>query len=75
MITCCNGCVPPKRTPTCKFDGTCGKYAEAKKKHDQEKAIADQKRDVHCGLVGQMCQGIDRAAKIRRKMKGRSYGY
>ena len=35
-ITCCNGCVPPKRTPTCKFDGSCNKYIEAKAKHDAE---------------------------------------
>lgn len=44
-ITCCNGCVPPKRTPTCKFDGTCDKYAIAKQKHDEEKqALLEAKR-------------------------------
>ena len=70
-INCCKGCVPPKRTPTCKFDGTCGKYAEAKEKHDREMAIDRQKRDVEAGLTWQACNGIYRAKKIQRKIKRR----
>ena len=72
-ITCCNGCVPPKRNGYCHT--YCEIYLTAKEEHDKQKAIADQKRDVQGGLVGQMCQGINKAAKIRRKMKGRSYGW
>ena len=70
-IKCCKGCVPPKRTPTCKFDGTCGKYAEAKEKHDMEMAIDRKRRDVEAGLTAQLMDGVNRAYKARRKMKGR----
>ena len=49
-INCCNGCVPPKRTPTCKFDGTCNKYAEAKIKHDAEKAEKDRLESIERGI-------------------------
>lgn len=49
-IECCHHCVPPKRTPTCKFDGTCNKYAEAKKKHDDEKAEQERIKNIERGL-------------------------
>ena len=71
MISCCNGCVPPKRTPTCKFDGTCDEYSKAKEKHDKEKAIADQKKRVENGLTSQAVHGIYRSRKIAKKMKGK----
>jgi hypothetical protein len=70
-IQSCKGCVPPKRTPTCKFDGSCNKYAEAKKKHDTEKAIEDQKKAVNGGLTSQMLKGVNRAQKARRRKKGK----
>ena len=69
-IDCCHGCVPPKRTPTCKFDGTCNRYAEAKERHDAERAVLNQKRDIEYGLIGQAVKGIDKARKIRRNRKG-----
>lgn len=68
-INCCNGCVPPKRTPTCKFDGTCNLYAEAKEKHELERAAERKKRDIEAGLRNQACDGIYRAKKIPRKKK------
>lgn len=71
MISCCNGCVPPKRTPTCKFDGTCNRYAEAKAKHDAQKAEIDRKKNIEAGLTSQTVAGVDRAHKAQRKMKGR----
>ena len=73
MITCCNGCVPPKRNGYCHT--YCEEYLKAKEKHDREKAIEDQKRIVASGLAGQACEGIYKARKIKRKMKGRSYGW
>ena len=30
----CKGCVPPERTITCKFDGTCDKYRIGKEKNE-----------------------------------------
>ncbi len=68
-IKCCYKCTPPKRTPTCKFDGTCNKYAEAKKKHDEEKAAADKKRAIEGGLAAQTLIGVNRANKARKRMK------
>lgn len=65
-IQCCNGCVPPKRTPTCKFDGTCNKYAEAKAKHDAEmeqiRKVARTRRDINY----QKGDGVRRALRRRK---------
>lgn len=65
-ITCCNGCVPPKRTPTCKFDGSRNKYAEAKAKHDAEMEqirMADRTRH---DLYNQRGDGVRRAIRRRK---------
>ena len=70
-INCCNGCVPPKRTPTCKFDGTCDKYAIAKAKYDMVKAEADRKKAVIGGITAQVLRRVDRANKARNHQKGR----
>lgn len=65
-ITCCNGCVPPKRTPTCKFDGSCNKYAEAKAKHDaQMEQIRKEARTRH-DINSQM---IDCVRRVKRRRK------
>jgi putative component of membrane protein insertase Oxa1/YidC/SpoIIIJ protein YidD len=66
-INCCYGCVPPKRTPTCKFDGTCNKYAEEKKKHDALKAADDKRRAVGNAIYYQRCIKVDKAMKNRQK--------
>jgi putative component of membrane protein insertase Oxa1/YidC/SpoIIIJ protein YidD len=66
-INCCYGCVPPKRTPTCKFDGTCNKYAEEKKKHDAQKAEADKRKRIEYGLDSQCACSVHRAYKTYRK--------
>ena len=71
MIHSCYGCVPPKRTPTCKFDGTCNRYAEAKERHEAERAAFNEKRSIESGLINQAVKGIDRAHKAQRKLKGR----
>lgn len=66
-INCCYGCVPPKRTPTCKFDGTCNKYSEAKEKHDALKAEYDRKKAIESSVLSQRSEGIYKATKHRRK--------
>ena len=71
-IECCRGCVPPMRTPTCKFDGTCNKYAEAKKKHDAEKAALDKKLAVDRGIYYQRGDKVYKARK--RHIRGKLYG-
>lgn len=65
-INCCYGCVPPKRTPTCKFDGTCNKYAEAKKEHDEEKAAERKKQDIESGLRDQRIRRYRKISRDRR---------
>ena len=70
-IDSCYGCVPPKRTPTCKFDGTCDKYAKAKEKYEREKAIIDQKKRIENGLKTQAVSGIYRCKKAAKRMKGK----
>ena len=69
-IRSCNGCVPPKRTPACKFDGTCDKYAIAKEKHEQEREARMEAKRVNYSIV---CQKADRVQKALRK-KGIRYG-
>ena len=69
-IDCCYGCVPPKRTPTCKFYGTCCKYAEAKKKHDEEKAAVDKKKLIEQGLNSQYASGVLKSIKNKRQKGG-----
>lgn len=72
MFEACHYCKPPKRTPTCKFDGTCNEYQKARAKYDELKAIEDKKRDISVAIRG------DREVKVRRalkhRLKGRKYG-
>ena len=68
-ITCCYGCVPPKRTPTCKFDGTCHLYAEQKEKHDAEKAEHDRVQATKYGITDQKYSRVYAAQKKRRYKK------
>jgi hypothetical protein len=66
-INCCYGCVPPKRTPTCKFDGTCNKYAAAKKKHDEEKMEIERKSSIERALNDHYAKVSYRVKKARHK--------
>lgn len=66
-IDCCRFCVPPRRTPTCKFDGTCDRYMKAKEAHDRKKAEADRKRSIDGGLTAQALRRVRRAEKARNK--------
>lgn len=70
MIDSCKGCLPPKRTPTCKFDGTCDKYAIAKEKHDKEKEAQRLANKVKYGILNQRSTMVRRALK----KKGIRYG-
>ena len=66
-INSCNGCVPPKRTTTCKFDGTCDRYMKAKAEHDRLKAEEDRKRSIYGGITAQVLRRVRRAEKARNK--------
>ena len=69
MINCCKDCVPPKRTPTCKFDGTCTRYEEAKKKHDAERAEQYKKRQESMAIYISHRDKVEKAMQKRRSYK------
>ena len=69
MITCCKDCVPPKRTATCHFDGTCPEYIAASIIHEAEREKTYQEKIVYHGLSAQAERGVRRAEKNRRKAK------
>lgn len=73
-IDSCKGCLPPKRTPTCKFDGTCDKYAIAKKKHDEERQARFAENKVNYDIVNQRADNVRRALKKKGKYYGESNG-
>ena len=66
-IQCCKGCLPPKRTPYCKFDGTCNKYQEAKALHDAENAQIDKAKSIYSGLYQQTGDHVAKANKRKGK--------
>ena len=64
MITCCNGCKPPERTPTC--HSTCQKYAEQKAKHDAQLEQINKAKLTQHNLYQQTG---DRVAKANKRKK------
>lgn len=63
-IQCCNGCVPPKRTPTC--HATCPEYAKEKAKHELERELQYKQRDVDSNIYAQRSRSVQRARRARR---------
>ena len=47
-IKCCNGCVPPKRNPTC--HGICPDYIKEKAEHDARMEEDYKRRRVNRNL-------------------------
>ena len=70
-IKCCNGCVPPKRTPTC--HAPCPDYIREKAVTDAEAAADYKRRSIKSGLMNQQERGVMKAAKRKRKSKGGYY--
>lgn len=66
-IRCCNGCVPPKRSPTC--HGTCPDYIREKAEHDALMAKETQRQYIKQGLNDQTYRGVLKATKHKRKRK------
>lgn len=64
-IKCCNGCVPPKRTPYC--HGTCPDYIAAKAANDAELERQRKENLVSYGLYAQKCRNVEKAYKSRKK--------
>ena len=64
-IKCCNGCVPPKRNPTC--HGSCPDYIREKTENDARLAEENRKRSIKHGLNDETFRGVQRATKGKRK--------
>lgn len=65
-INCCNGCVPPKRTPVC--HSYCPEYKEQKEVTDREREEAYRKRKITGEVYAQKMEGV-----YKSKRKNRSY--
>ena len=64
-IKCCNGCVPPKRNPTC--HGSCPDYIKEKAVNDALLAEENRKRSIKQGLKDETFRAVQRATKGKRK--------
>ena len=63
-IKCCNGCVPPKRTPGC--HGTCKEYIAEKAALDEQNAAATAKKKTNQNIYAQKSAGVHRAKRRNR---------
>ena len=68
-IACCNGCVAPKRTATCHFDGTCPEYIAQQIIHEAERDAQYQKKIVKYGLSAQTERCVRKVTKRCRKVR------
>ena len=66
-VTCCYGCVAPKRSPYC--HSTCQEYLEARAEHEKEKEKLDRVRDTKCGIQNQKYARVYAAVRKRRYKK------
>ena len=64
-ISCCRGCVPPKRNPYC--HGNCPEYVKEKAAYEARKAEVDKENFVRCGVLSQRLESSYRAMKRCRK--------
>lgn len=66
-IDCCNGCVPPERTPTC--HSTCKQYKEQRAALDAENAEINKQKALNHGLDCSKIHGIETVRKENRRGK------
>ena len=69
-IRCCNGCVPPKRTPTCHSD--CPDYIREDTENKARLEADYKRRSIKAGLMDQRERGVRKAAKGKRKCRSES---
>lgn len=63
-IECCNGCEPPKRSPTCHI--TCKDYMIEKTISEAIREQANAEKMVSYNIAGQRSDGIYKGKKRRR---------
>lgn len=66
-ISCCKGCVAPKRHPGC--HGSCSDYIREKAEHDALMEEDYKRRHLNQNLADQKYAAITRATKKKRKRK------
>jgi hypothetical protein len=64
-ITCCNGCVPPKRHPGC--HDHCPDFIAEKLIEDLRMDAYRKQQDIQLGIRDQKTRGVTKAAKRRRR--------
>ena len=63
-ITCCKGCVAPKRYPGC--HDRCPEYIEQKAQFNAEKEAQRKKKQISFGITAQRAAAVTKAIKSRR---------
>lgn len=63
-ITCCKGCVAPKRYPGC--HDRCPEYIEQKAQHNAEVEADRKRKQISFGITAQRTAAVTRAIKSRR---------
>lgn len=66
-ISCCKGCVAPKRHEACW--GHCPEYLEQKAEHDRIKAEHDKQERLTGAIIGGQIDKIYKVMKNRRTKK------
>ena len=64
-ISCCDGCVPPKRIPYC--HATCPEYKREREQADVARAAEKMEKDVISQLKSQTYERVEKALKAHRK--------
>ena len=67
VITCCRGCVAPKRHPGC--HSGCQEYITQKAEHDRLKKIYDEKNRIDSDIEMDRAKRVYNALKNRRNKK------
>ena len=63
-ITCCKGCVAPKRHTACW--GHCPEYQKQKAEYEELKAAADKKKFIDQGISCQRSAAVAKAMRNRK---------
>ena len=66
-ISCCYGCVAPKRNPYC--HSSCPEHIAEKAEHDKRKAEQNRERDITGAIIGDQMRKVYKAMKDRRNKK------
>lgn len=64
-INCCNGCVPPKRTPTC--HSTCKEYIKQKAASDAAREAVNRENRISYEIYTQRSTSVYKAQKRQRR--------